>query len=89
MAYNTVVRWKAIEHRQSKLKGRHVILVAYKRLGTAFLNKVVGLAPLFDLRDMNFDGSVSIPERVYSAAWWDPYEVFSLMKPRRRCVVFN
>lgn len=68
------IKWKAIEHRQSKLSGQHVILVAYQPNGMG-LNKVVGVAPLYDLRDMNFDGSVSLPERF----WYDPYEVFDLI----------
>lgn len=68
------IKWKVLEHSQSKLSGKHVILVAYQNQGMG-LNKVVGVAPLYDLRDMNFDGSVSIPERW----WYDPYEVFDLI----------
>ena len=39
------------------------------------MNKVCAVAPLYDMRDMNFDGSVSIPE----SFWYDPYEVFQLI----------
>lgn len=68
------IKWRALEHSQSNLPGKHVILVAYQSAGMG-LNKVVGVAPLYDLRDMNFDGSVSAPEKW----WYDPYEVFDLI----------
>lgn len=68
------IKWKGIEHRQSKLKGKHVIWVAYQTQGMG-LNKVVGVVPCYDIRDMNFDGSVSIPEKW----WYDPYEVFDFI----------
>ncbi len=69
------VKWKAIEHSQSKIKNKHVILVAYQSMGAGGLNKVACVVPLYDIRDMNFDGSVSIPERW----WYDPYEVFDFI----------
>ena len=68
------IKWKAIEHSQSKQKGKHVILVAYQTQGMG-LNKVSAVVPCYDIRDMNFDGSVSIPEKW----WYDPYEVFDFI----------
>ena len=75
------IRWKAIEHTQSNKKGAHVILVAYQPNGKTF-NKVLGIVPLFDLRDTNFDGSVSTLEAGWAGFtnWVDPYYVFALMK---------
>lgn len=75
------IRWKAIEHSQSNKKGAHVILVAYKPNGCSF-NKVLGIVPLFDLRDTDFDGSVSYTESGWASFtnWVDPYYVFALMK---------
>ena len=84
MANNTQIRWKAIEHPYSKKQGHHVILVAYKKIAHhagGGSNKVVAVSPLYDLRDTNLDGSVSILEWGLSKGWYDPYEVFSLMKP--------
>lgn len=74
------IKWKAIEHSGSSKKGqgKHVILVAYRSRG-AGLNEIVGVCPLYDLRDANLDGSVSIPERFYASGLWDPYSVFELM----------
>jgi hypothetical protein len=69
------IKWKAIEHSQSKAKGKHVILVAYQSMGAGGLNKVSGVVPLYDIRDMNFDGSTSVLEK-----WmYDPYEVFDFI----------
>lgn len=80
------IRWKAIEHSQSNKKGAHVILVAYQSNGR-ILNKVVGIVPLFDLRDTNFDGSVSYNESFWAgfSNWVDPYYVFALMKAAGDC----
>ncbi len=72
------IKWDALEHSQSKQTGKHVILVAYKWLGPG-LNKVVCVVPLYDLRDANLDGSVSLPERFYGSEFSDPYGVISLM----------
>jgi hypothetical protein len=72
------IKWKAIEHSGSKQKGKHVILVAYKSRGMG-LNEIIGVSPLYDLRDANLDGSVSIPEKLYGSGWYDPYYVFELM----------
>jgi hypothetical protein len=75
------IKWKAIEHSLSQQKNAHVILVAYQSMGKGGMNKVVGVAPLYDLRDMNLDGSASISE----IAWLgltsilDPYEVFGVI----------
>jgi hypothetical protein len=65
-----VIKWKAIEHSMSKVKGKHVILVAYQPNGP-ILNNVLGFAPLYDLRDADLNGSVSVGERLYG--WWSPY----------------
>jgi hypothetical protein len=74
------IKWKAIEHSGSKEKGqgKHVILVAYKSRGMG-LNEIVGVAPLYDLRDANLDGYVSALEKFYASNWYDPYYVFELM----------
>jgi hypothetical protein len=75
------IKWKAIEHSLSQQKNAHVILVAYQSMGKGGMNKVVAVAPLYDLRDMNLDGSASISE----IAWlgltsiFDPYEVFGVI----------
>jgi hypothetical protein len=66
---NPVIKWKVIEHSLSRMKGKHVILVAYQPNGG--LNKVLGFAPLYDLRDADLNGSVSLGERLYG--WWYPY----------------
>lgn len=74
------IKWKAIEHSGSQLKGKkkHVILVAYQSRGMG-LNKVVGVAPLYDLRDTDLDGSVSYGEAFFAGGWYDPYYIFELM----------
>ncbi len=69
-------RWRAIEHSQSKIKSKHVILACCRSMGKGGLNEVCAVVPLYDMRDMNFDGSVSIPEKF----WYDPYEVFDLIE---------
>lgn len=75
------IKWKVIEHSQSNKKNAHVILVAYQKNGST-MNKVVGIVPLFDLRDTDFDGSVSMLEAGWAGFtnWVDPYYVFALMK---------
>ena len=74
------IKWKAIEHSGSEKKGqgKHVILVGYKSRGMG-LNEIVGIAPLYDLRDANLDGWVSPLEKFYASNWYDPYYVFELM----------
>ncbi|MCY7344891.1 MAG: hypothetical protein LH614_01625 [Pyrinomonadaceae bacterium] len=72
------IKWDALEHSQSTLKGKHVILVAYKSAGMG-QNKVVGVVPLYDLRDANLDGSVSLPERFYGSELYNPSGLISLM----------
>lgn len=75
------IRWKAIEHSGSKQKNAHVILVAYQSMGKGGMNKVCGIVPLYDLRDMNLDGTASISEIAWLGltSMWDPYEVFGLL----------
>lgn len=76
----SVIKWKALEHSQSQQKGqgKHVILAAYMPTG-AGMNKVVGIAPFYDLRDANLDGSVSVLEKIYGSEYYNPYDVISLM----------
>lgn len=71
------ILWKAIENSQSQVKnsGKHVILAAYQPRGMG-LNYVRGAVPLYDLTDINLDGSVSLTERFF----YDPYEVWKLIK---------
>jgi hypothetical protein len=75
------IKWKPIEHSQSKQKSKHVILVAYKSMGKGGLNDVLAISPLYNLKDANLDGSVSMSEKFWSVltSMWDPYEVFDLM----------
>ena len=75
------IKWKAIEHSGSKQKNAHVILVAYQSMGKGGMNKVCGIVPLYNLRDMNLDGSVSISETLWLGltSLWYPYEVFGLL----------
>ena len=74
------IKWRAIEHSFSKQKGqgKHVILAATRSRGMGMI-EIVGVAPLYDLRDANLDGSVSMPEKFYASGWYDPYYVFELM----------
>lgn len=74
------IKWRAIEHSGSKQKGKgkHIILAATRSIGMGMI-EIVGVAALYDLRDANLDGSVSIPEKFYSSGWYDPYYVFELM----------
>jgi hypothetical protein len=72
------IKWKAIEHSGSQQKGKHVILVAYKSRGMG-LNEIIGVTPLYDLRDANLDGAVTALEKFYASGWYDPYYVFELM----------
>lgn len=75
------IKWKPIEHSlsQQKGQGKHVILVAYKPAPR--FNEVVGVLPMYDLRDMNLDGSASTGEIVWLGLTtvFDPYEVFGVM----------
>jgi hypothetical protein len=73
------IKWKAIEHSGSKQKNAHVILVAYQPAPK--FNKVVGIVPLYDLRDMNLDGTASWTEIGWLGltSLLDPYEVFGVM----------
>jgi len=73
-----IIKWEALEHSDSKLKGKHVILVAYMPAG-AGMNKVIGVAPLYDLRDANLDGSVTVLEKIYSSEYYNPFDLISLM----------
>lgn len=78
------ILWKAIEHPYSKVEGGHVILVGYKKTSFGIgkgLGKVVAAAPLYDLRDFNWDGSVSFLEKAYASGMYDPYELNSLLGP--------
>jgi hypothetical protein len=74
---NSTIQWTAIENSQSRVKNsyKHVSLVAYKPAGMG-LNTVYAVAPLYDLRDLNLDGSASLAEKF----WYDPYEVFELIQ---------
>lgn len=74
----SVIKWKALEHSQSRQKGKHIILAAYLPTGSG-MNKVVGVAAFYDLRDANLDGSVSVLERIYGSEYYNPYDVISLM----------
>ena len=75
------IQWTSIEHSLSQQKGRgkHVILVAYQPAPR--FNKVVGVSPLYDLRDMNLDGTATCTEIGWLGltSMFDPYEVFGLM----------
>lgn len=78
------IKWKAFEHSYSKKEGAHMILVGYKRKSFGIgpgLGEVVAASPLYDLRDFNYDGSVSFLERAFAGAWYDPYELNSLLLP--------
>ena len=74
------IKWKVFEHSMSRSSGDHVIVVGYRSNGRV-LGTVLCAMPLYDLRDMNFDGSVSLLERAYTSGLSDPYETFSLMLP--------
>jgi len=67
---NPAIKWKVIEHSLSKVRGKHVILVAYQPRSPT-LNQVLGIAPLYDLRDADLDGWVSWREWAYG--WYYPY----------------
>ena len=78
------ILWKAFEHSYSRKEGAHVILVGYKKKSHGIgkgLGTVVAAAPLYDLRDFNWDGSVSFLEKAYAGAVYDPYELNSLLMP--------
>lgn len=73
----TNFKWTAIAHSQSP---EHIILVAYRSIGSG-LNDVVAVSPLYDLRDMNLSGSVSLTEAGWTAATRlvDPLYIFRII----------
>lgn len=76
------IQWTALKNSQSKLNNKHIILVAYKPTGMGRLNEVCGVLPMYDMRDMDLSGSVSILEAGWSAATRivDPFYVFKMIK---------
>ncbi len=77
------IQWTAIENSGSQLKGqnKHILLVAYKP-GMGGINEVCAVCPMYNLKDMDLSGRVSVLELGWSAVtWvWDPLYVFGLIK---------
>lgn len=76
------IKWTAIEHSGSKVKGqgKHVSLVAYEEGKN--MNDVIAVFPMYDIRDMNLNGSVSWLEAGFSTVTnlYDPVFVFQIIK---------
>ena len=78
------LKWKIVQHPRSTAPGKHVILVAYKRISFGIgrgMGEVIAASPLYDLRDFNLDGDVSFLEGLYASGLYDPYELNSLLLP--------
>ncbi|MEZ5307419.1 MAG: hypothetical protein R2684_09765 [Pyrinomonadaceae bacterium] len=71
------ITWKCIEHSRSKVPGKHAIVVGYTGKGGP--GSVVCAIPLYDLRDYNFDGSISVGERLVGSGWWPSMGVDDLV----------
>jgi hypothetical protein len=75
------IQWTAISNSQSKAKNKHIILVGYQPTGMGSMNEVCAVLPMYDMRDMDLSGSVSVLEAAWAAAtkWIDPLYVFKLI----------
>ena len=81
------IQWKLIENSQSQVKNKHAIVVGYKPTGMGRINEVAAVIPMYDLRDTDLSGSVSILESGWAAATKliDPLYVFGLMNSSGKC----
>lgn len=76
MASINNAKWKLITHSGSKT-GNHKMVAGYTSNGIRH-NNIFFLAPLYNLNDVNMDGSVSVLEWGFGTNLYDPYSVFSL-----------
>lgn len=73
------IKWTVIQYAQHQ---NNSILVGYKSRGKGGMNEVCAVSPLYDLRDMNLDGTASFTEKFWTSATTlkDPEHVFAIIK---------
>jgi hypothetical protein len=75
------IQWKIIEHSKSKSVNKPKIHVFYRSRGKGGMNEIIGVTPLYDMRDKDLDGDVSWQEAGISgiSRIYDPVYIFKLV----------
>lgn len=84
------IQWKVISNSQSQFPKKHVIAVGYKSRGMG-LNEIAGVIPMYDIRDSNLNGYVSLLEKGWNSAikYYDPAYIFQFINSsgKASCII--